>query len=624
MTIDKKITEDNTLYLSVTGRLDVETSPQFREYVSDLPKEQEKLVLDLKDMEYMSSAGLRELLVFRKRYAGSDIRIVNVTQEIMDIFSMTGYNSMFEIEVAKGDISTYLKQSLKGILGKKKKENPDGIFLKGDHDVYSYKDVDMASQIIAGDLAKAGVKRGSHVGLCGSNSINWVLTFFAIQKLGAMAMLINPSQKPEEIGRTASIGDITFLCYGQIRDLGDADVFRSAVTDVQDNTITGFYDFEAQNYKDRYAEYEMISGDFGEQTEPDSPCTVLFTSGSTGKPKGVLLSSYNMLNAARVQVRMLRVTDKDKLLLIVPLFHILGLVVCLLPCVLTNAVLYIPDDIRTDTLIRVMEEEHCTLLHSVPTMINAIMNNKKFDPEAFKELRCSFLAGAAATEAQMKMFRENLPNNHFVIAYGLSEMAPVSVTLYEDTVEHITGTVGKPVENITVKIVDHETGKECGVNEAGEILVQGFNLMTGYYKIPFEDQAIDEEGYLHTGDMGYLTEEGYLCMSGRYKELIIRGGENIMPGEVEAAISEIPEIESVKVVSVPSAFFGEEVCACIKFKQNSSLTTDEMKEALSGKLAKYKIPSYFLVFDELPVLGSGKVDGVALREKAIATIAKWS
>ena len=269
-----------------------------------------------------------------------------------------------------------------------------------------------------------------------------------------------------------------------------------------------------------------------------------------------------------------------------------------------------------------MNRERCTLLHSVPTMIIALLNNERFNKEDFASLRCTYLAGAAATEAQLKMFREKMPQNHFMIAYGLSEMAPVSVTLYDDNDDHILHTVGKPVENIQLRIIDRETGEILPDGKPGEILVQGFNLMTGYYKVAIGDQAIDDEGWLHTGDMGYIDNNGYLVLAGRYKELIIRGGENIMPSEVEAAITELPMIDNVKVIGVPSDFFGEEVGACITLKTGEVFDEQAVRGELLKRLAKYKVPSHFFVFDEFPMLGSGKIDGVKLKKEALERIRK--
>ena len=178
------------------------------------------------------------------------------------------------------------------------------------------------------------------------------------------------------------------------------------------------------------------------------------------------------------------------------------------------------------------------------------------------------------------------------------------------------------LKNCRIVIRDVETGDECPVGTSGEVLVQGFNLMIGYYKVPIDQQSIDEEGWLRTGDLGFMDEEGYLHLSGRLKELIIRGGENIMPGEVEAAISSLEEIDNVKVVGVPSDFFGEEVCACIKMKSGASFSEDAVRQQLSAKLAKFKIPHHFLVYEEFPMLGTGKIDGVTLKKDAIQRIQK--
>ena len=608
-----------TLFLE--GEIDTSTAGELREAVASIPDTADHLVLDFRDVVLITSAGLRELVVCAKRFPGKKLLLKNVNPDIREIIHMVGFDNFLAIEAAEDDVSTFVHMSFKTLLKRRAEKSADKVVLKNERESYTWKDIDQASQVIAGDLAAIGVEKGSHVGLCGANSVNWIITFYAIQKLGAIAMLINPSQSAEEIGKVCAIGDVTTLCYGEISAMKVEEEFLAAVSGVEGTKINRCYSIRnAVHMRDRLSGYEAIKGRFESDVNPDAPCVMIFTSGSTGKPKGVILSSYNLLNAAAVQVKMQRLTENDKNLLIVPLFHILGLVVCFLPCAMTNAILFVPDDIRTNTLIRVMAREQCTLLHSVPTMIIAILNNQDFSADAFESLRCTYLAGAAATEAQLRMFREKLPKDHFMIAYGLSEMAPVSVTLYDDTDEHILHTVGRQVENISIRILNRETGAACAPGEAGEILVQGFNLMTGYYKVPLEDQGIDEDGWLHTGDMGCLDEDGYLTLSGRYKELIIRGGENIMPGEVEAAISELPEVDNVKVIGVPSEFFGEEVGACIKLRDGASFNEESAKAELLKTLAKFKIPSHFIIYDEFPMLGSGKIDGVALKADALKKI----
>lgn len=621
MLINKNIESERRLTLAISGSIDTNSAPQLREAVAVVPADTELLTLDFRDVYVITSAGLRELLVCAQRFPEDRLRLINVNPDIMEVLSITGFDDILNVEAASEELSTYVHMSFKTLLARHVKQSGDKVVLKNEREAYTWADIDKASQIIAGDLAMLGVGKGAHVGICAANSINWVLTFYAVQKLGAIAMLMNPSQSAEEIGKVCAIGDVTTFCYGEIAAMKEDMPFLAAVKGAQGSKIKNCYSIRnSLNLRERFGEYEALEGRFENEVNPDAPSVVIFTSGSTGKPKGVILSSYNLLNAAAVQVKLQRLTDADKNLLIVPLFHILGLVVCFLPCAMTDAVLFVPDDIRTNTLIRVMNSEHCTLLHSVPTMIIALLNNKDFTSDAFSCLRCTYLAGAAATEAQLRMFREKLPGNHFMIAYGLSEMAPVSVTLYDDTDAHILRSVGKQVENISIRILDRATGKECPAGEPGEILVQGFNLMTGYYKVPLQDQAIDEDGWLHTGDMGYLDADGYLTLSGRYKELIIRGGENIMPSEVESAISELDIIESVKVIGVPSDFFGEEVGACVKLKAGATFDEAAVKAELLKRLAKYKVPSHFVVYDEFPMLGSGKIDGVALKADALKRI----
>lgn len=621
MTIEKHIDGDQNITLALSGDIDTTTFLQLREAVTAVPDDIGRLTLDFRDVRVITSAGLREMLVCAQRFGEERLLVKNVSPEVMKIFEMTGFDSILTIEEAREDDATYVHMTLQTLLRRRVEKSGDKVALRNETEAYTWRDIDVASQIVAGDLAALGVRRGSHVGVCGANSINWICVFYATQKLGATAMLMNPSQSAAEIGRVCAIGDVTTLCYGEIAAMGDEEAFLSDVRSVEGCKIGSCYSFgKALDLRARMGEYGALEGRYEDDIDPDTPSVVIFTSGSTGRPKGVILSPYNLLNAAAVQVDMQRLTELDKNLLIVPLFHILGLVVCFLPCAMTGATLFVPDDIHTGTLIRVMERERCTLLHSVPTMILALINNRDFSTEAFSSLRCTLLAGAVATEAQIRLFREKLPGDHFMIAYGLSEMAPVSVTQYEDTEEHILRTVGKQVENISIKILDRATGRECPVGEAGEILVQGFNLMTGYYKLPLQDQAIDREGWLHTGDMGYLDADGYLTLCGRYKDLIIRGGENIMPAEVESAITELEGVDSVKVIGVPNDFYGEEVAACVKLKPGVPLDEAAVKAGLMKRLARYKIPAYFVVYEDFPMLGSGKIDGVALKADAIRRI----
>lgn len=622
MTVTSIISE-NVVTLKVSGRLDTETSSQFREEMKQIPQNAEKLIFDFTDVNYVSSAGLRELLVCRKQYPGDRMTIINVQENVYEVFEMTGFDAIIPVEIAKDHDAAYITLSFKSFLEKKVQTESGRVVVKTDTDSYTWSDIDKCSQLVADDLAKLGVKKGTHVGLISANSINWIITFFAIQKLGAMAMLFNFGLFPHETAKVASIADVTHLCYGEMPAAQDEEAFLNEVKNAEGSTVKFTYSIKKSiDLKQRYDEYESMKDKFGQTVDADTPCTVIFTSGSTGKPKGVVLSSYNILNAAVSSRKNQTLNSSDRNCLILPMFHIFGLVAGLFANFLADSLICLPKDIRTDTLLNLIEKERCTIFHSVPTMMIALVNNKSFDPPRCSTLRCTILSGAAATVSQIQMFREKLPNEHFISSYGLSEMAPVSASDYGDTDEHLLYTVGKPFPNIEIKIQDYVTKKECRLREQGEILVQGYNLMMGYYKLSPDDQSIDEDGWLHTGDLGYLTEEGYLCLSGRLKELIIRGGENIMPGEVESVISSLDGVNMVKVFGVPSDFFGEEVGACIKMQEGFAFDEEKIRSELSQKLAKFKIPAYFVEYKDFPLLGSGKIDTVTLKKDILSRLSK--
>ena len=622
MTVTSIISE-NVVTLKVSGRLDTETSSQFREEMKQIPQNAEKLIFDFTDVNYVSSAGLRELLVCRKQYPGDRMTIINVQENVYEVFEMTGFDAIIPVEIAKDHDAAYMTLSFKSFLEKKVQTESGRVVVKTDTDSYTWSDIDKCSQLVADDLAKLGVKKGTHVGLISANSINWIITFFAIQKLGAMAMLFNFGLFPHETAKVASIADVTHLCYGEMPAAQDEEAFLNEVKNAEGSTVKFTYSIKKSiDLKQRYDEYESMKDKFGQTVDADTPCTVIFTSGSTGKPKGVILSSYNILNAAVSSRKNQTLNSSDRNCLILPMFHIFGLVAGLFANFLADSLICLPKDIRTDTLLNLIEKERCTIFHSVPTMMIALVNNKSFDPPRCSTLRCTILSGAAATVSQIQMFREKLPNEHFISSYGLSEMAPVSASDYGDTDEHLLYTVGKPFPNIEIKIQDYVTKKECRLREQGEILVQGYNLMMGYYKLSPDDQSIDEDGWLHTGDLGYLTEEGYLCLSGRLKELIIRGGENIMPGEVESVISSLDGVNMVKVFGVPSDFFGEEVGACIKMQEGFAFDEEKIRSELSQKLAKFKIPAYFVEYKDFPLLGSGKIDTMTLKKDILSRLSK--
>lgn len=609
MIIEKNFAGES-VRVSIAGRIDTTTSPQLRGEIAAIPDTVKKIVFDFSDVSYISSSGIRELFICKKKFP--DITIENVSPSVFEVLNLTGCDEIFSINVATDNVSTYMEMSFKNFLKSKTTHSADKIFIVDEHTSYTWAEIEICSTIIAEDLSKLGVTSGSRVGICSINSANWILTFFAIQKLEAIAVLINFNLHISEIVTTLKIGDVDFLCYGDLPEMTDEQKFLADIRSA-DSPVKNFYSIRAAiDFKTRRAEYETLLYKFANFDEADAPCTMIFTSGSTGKPKGVILSAYNILNAANVNYIDQTLCPEDRTCIILPFFHIFGLVAGIFANALADSTIFIPPNIRTNTLLNLISRERCTIFHSVPTMLIALINNKNFSADKLSTLRCTIISGAAATDSQIKMFREKMPNNHFLSSYGLSEMAPVSITNYNDTEEHLLHTVGHPVKNIQIKILNPDA------EGIGEILVQGFNLMTCYYKLNEADQSIDREGWLHTGDLGSLQPDGYLKLTGRIKELIIRGGENIMPGEVEAVISKFDTVDNVKIIGLPSDFFGEEVCACIKLKTGKIFDEEKFRAELSADLARYKIPSKFVIVDEFPMLGTGKIDTVTLKRQILS------
>ena len=604
------------VYLS--GRLDPDSADNARMTFAAIPDDAEVITVDCAALNDVTLRGLRELLIARRRFTAGIMRLVNVRSKVMGTLRVSGFQDFFEIEAASEPGPEYKRLSFRDFLATKRYAMGERVAIISEAGEHTWREIDACADVIASDLARLGVRKGSHVAICGRNAINWVYAFYAVQKLGAVAALINPGLKAAEIASVALGGDADFLCYGEILEMKDERAFLKEIEAASDGVLTRFYSIRnAVDFRTR--QQEKVSYPLA-PVRADDPALMIFTSGYTGTPKGVLLSSYGVLNASCGSAGNQRLTEADKICLILPMFHIFGLVAGLLAGACADATLYLPKDIRTDTILELISGEQCTVFHSVPSMLIALINNKNFTPEKLSSLRCTIISAAAATRAQMERFQAAMPNNHFLSSYGLSEMAPVSITDYEDTDEHVMYTVGKPWPDIRVRIVNRDTGKECPTGADGEILVQGYSLMGGYYRIGLDDQAIDAEGWLHTGDRGRLDEEGYLRLLGRYKELILRGGENVMPGEIEYALTELDSVANVKVIGVPSDFFGEEVCACVVCAPGKSFDAEAARAALSARLARYKVPSFFLVYEQLPLLGTGKVNIAALKKDAVERI----
>lgn len=484
---------------------------------------------------------------------------------------------------------------------------------------WSWNQIHIASEIMADELITLGVKPGNRVGIWSPNSINYVIAFFAIQKVRAISVLLNTNYRPDELEDTIKIANIEYICYGKCPSIvADENLLGKFVLE-EENPLKNTLNIEDDNnYLLRMKEYAFLDFEYVSDKNDfsrDVAC-VLFTSGSTLKPKAVQLTHYNVINTAYESALAYNLSEKDSICMALPLFHCFGIVFCILSALVTGAVIHIAKSTRTADILQVIDSYKCTIFHSVPTLMLAIINNRSFTEYSTSQIRASVIAGAPVVPVQLTKMVEAFPNNHFMNAFGQTESSPtISITDYDDTFEHVCETIGKPLERVEVKICSMADGHFLEQGEVGEIVARGYNIMKGYIGLPDELQAVDDNGWLHTGDLGLIDKDGYIRLKGRAKELIIRGGENISPIEVENAICEYEEVLSCKVVGAPHDFLGEEVVACIALKKRNKYSEEELKAHLSKRIAEYKIPSRIIIYDELPLTANGKIDAKLLKEQ---------
>ena len=352
----------------------------------------------------------------------------------------------------------------------------------------------------------------------------------------------------------------------------------------------------------------------------DDPINIQYTSGTTGFPKGVVLTHHNLLNNGYFIGEYMKFTEKDKLCIPVPFYHCFGMVLSNLACMTHGATMVLPaehfDPIATLTAI---EKEKCTAVHGVPTMFIAELEHPLFSKFDLSTLRTGIMAGSPCPIEYMKKVNNLMNMRDIVITYGQTEASPgLTMSSTDDSLEKRVSTVGKPMPHTELKIIDPKTGDIVPRGMPGEICARGYMIMEGYYKNPDATAlAIDEKGWLHTGDLGVLDEDGYCKITGRIKDMVIRGGENIYPREVEEFLYTHPMISDAQVIGVPDLKYGEELMAWVKIKNDCKLTEGEIKEYCKGQIAHYKIPRYIKFVDEFPMTVSGKIQKYKMRETSI-------
>ncbi len=483
----------------------------------------------------------------------------------------------------------------------------------------TYAELDKLTDDYARVLMERGITRGLHTGIWCANTLNDLVAFLAVSKLGAIPVMINGELTVKELSRLLRLSDTDVLLCG---DGFRGNAFRDACPALRQAGLLREHiyiggDVNALPMEESAASEKALAAMRG-AVLPEDTATLLFTSGtSEGRPRAVMTSHRSWVLNAASQAGALWADSRDRFYAAVPMFHCFGLCSCVLAALSVGARLCFPPDKSSRTTMEFIQSRQITVLHGVPTMYHAIIAKDYLSSYDISSLRIGIIGGDTYTPSQFMEIRKKL-NFNLVPGLGLTEATGgISHASPDDDVSILSTTVGRFSENLEGRIQDRETGRIQPVGQVGEICVRGYSVMQGYYKDPESTaRVLEPDGWLHTGDLGYLDQSGYLHFAGRLKEVIIRGGENISPGEVEGCISQLQQIDEVKVIGVPSRHFGEEVCACVSLRPGEEADGETVIAFVRDHLAKFKVPKYVLFFDQLPRTGNGKYDCNALRRMA--------
>lgn len=499
---------------------------------------------------------------------------------------------------------------------------------------------DECDRVARGFMAM-GVKKGDHVAIWATNVPEWLITLFAAAKIGAVLVTVNTAYKVFELEYLLKQSDSKVLVMIEsYKDSNYIDIinelcpslknsakgklddpnlpFLKSVIFAGDHTPAGMVHFkELYTMADETPEEEYRA--LTDSLDPDEVINMQYTSGTTGFPKGVMLSHYNIINNGKCIGDGMSFTHADRLCITVPFFHCFGLVLATMAC-LTHATSMVPVDVYSPLkVLHALQDEQCTAVHGVPTMFIAMLEHPEFKNFSFEKMRTGIMAGSPCPVKVMQQVVDQMNMREIVIVYGQTEASPgCTMTSTSDPLELRVSTVGRKFPNVETKIIDPETGEKLGPHRPGEFCARGYNLMKGYYKMEEATaQAIDKDGWLHTGDLATVDENGYYKITGRIKDMIIRGGENIYPKEIEEFLYTHPQIKDVQVIGVPSKQYGEEVMACIIPREGSALTEEEVKAYVKSHMARHKVPKFVAFIEEFPMTASGKIQKFKLREWAV-------
>jgi fatty-acyl-CoA synthase len=496
---------------------------------------------------------------------------------------------------------------------------------------------------LAAGLLALGMQKGERIGIWSPNRAEWLLTQFATARIGLILVNINPAYRLSELDyalnkveckaiiaaenfKTSQYLQMLQTLAPELANCGPGKLSAATLPhlktvirmgEAKTGGMFNFADVTALATPALIAQARSI----GATLQAHEPINIQFTSGTTGQPKGATLTHHNIVNNAAAIAACMKFTERDKLAIPVPLYHCFGMVLAVLACVCSGACMVFPSEgFEPKATLRAVSEEHCTALHGVPTMFIAQLDDPDFSKHDFSHLRTGIMAGSPCPIEVMKKVISHMHMQEVTIAYGMTETSPVSFqSSTDDSVERRVSTVGRVLPHLQVKIVDAD-GKVVPVGEKGELCTKGYSVMLGYWNDDARTKEAIREGWMHTGDLATIDAEGYCNIVGRVKDMLIRGGENVYPREVEEFLFRHPKIAQVQVFGVPDKKYGEEVCAWVVLKPGESMLEQEIKDFCKDQIAHYKVPRYVRFVSELPMTVTGKAQKFVMRDQMIEAL----
>lgn len=505
----------------------------------------------------------------------------------------------------------------------------------------SYREFRDLCDVVARGLLAMGIKKGDHVAMWATNYPEWILTMFATAKIGAVLVTVNTNYKVFELQYLLQQSDAKALVMiDGFKDSNYVDIIQElcpelsqcapgqldsealpllkSIIHVGEGRIPGMYNWEDIYELANQVPQEELAA-LQKTVDPDDVVNMQYTSGTTGFPKGVMLTHYNIVNNGKGIGDCMKFTEKDRLCIPVPFFHCFGAVLAIMASVTHGTTMVPVDYYSPKKVMNAISVEKCTAVHGVPTMFIAMLEHPEFNQYDFSSLRTGIMAGSPCPVKVMQQVVDLMNMKDICITYGCTECSPATtMSRTDDSLQLRVETVGKHMPHVETKIVDPETGEECPPGVPGEFISRGYNTMKGYYKMPEATaQVLDKDGWLHSGDIATVDENGYYRITGRIKDMIIRGGENIYPKEIEEFLYTHPAVKDVQVIGVPSEVYGEEVMACIILKEDCTATEEEIMQFVKGHMARHKTPKYIKFVNSFPMNAAGKILKYKMREQAV-------